>query len=440
MRKADGVRITRFGALLAGTAALAAGCGTVHASGGGTPISLTAAARGTAAGTARIAETTTMRLGGMTVSYTATGEFDFAHARGTLSMSAPIGMTMLFLPPKIYLKLPGGAGSSLPKGKTWVAFDTQGIGEAAAVPGLGTFGATSPADLLTSLTAVSGSVRKLGTGSVRGVAVTEYQATINPQKAARAASLPAAQRAGYQQFAASLGGNAITADVWVDNANLVRRVTLSMRLPAAMAAGSGSNLGKNTRMTETTDFYDFGIQVHLSPPPAAQVGSMGSMISSSGSVSSGVSVKGGAGVNGGVGVNVQASAPPAASGTLTPAQAKAAEQAVTAFFTALGHHSRTAVAQTVLPAQRSCVSSSLSGAPKITVKSLRFISAAPAGTGRATVRFAVSASATLGGQTVPFPVFAPDSGGKQWLETAESGGHWYVDLGASSAFLFSGPC
>ena len=161
---------------------------------------------------------------------------------------------------------------------------------------------------------------------------------------------------------------------------------------------------------------------------------MGSMISGTGSVSSG------AGSNGGGGVNIPSSTPPPASGTLTPAQAAEAEQAVTAFFTALGHHSPAAVARTVLPAQRSCVTSSLNGAPKITVKSLRIVSAAPAGTGKATVRFAVSASATLGGQTVPFPVFAPDSGSQQWLETAESGGHWYVDLGASSAFLFSGPC
>jgi hypothetical protein len=348
-------------------------------------------------------------------------------------MSAPIGMTMLFLPPKIYLKLPGEAGNSLPNGKTWVALDVKGIGEAAALPGLGTFGATSPADLLTSLTAISGSVKKLGTGSVRGVAVTEYRVTINPQKAARAAKLPAAQRAGYQRFVASLGGNAMTADVWVDNANLVRQVTLSMRLPAAMAAGSGSNLGKSARMTETTDFYDFGIPVHLSPPPAAQVARMGSMISGTGSVSSGGSYAGGS-------VNAPSSTPPAASGTLTPAQAMASEQAVTGFFTALGQHSPAAVARMVLPAQQSCVSSKLSGAPKITVKSLRIVSAAPAGTGKATVRFAVSASANLGGQTVPFPLFAPDSGGQQWLETAESGGHWYVDLGASSAFLFSGPC
>jgi hypothetical protein len=207
-----------------------------------------------------------------------------------------------------------------------------------------------------------------------------------------------------------------------------------MRLPAAMA-GSGTSPGKNTRMTETTDFYDFGIPVHLSPPPAAQVASMGSMISvSSGSVSSG------AGSNGGGSVNVPSSTPPPASGTLTPAQSTAAEQAVTAFFTALGRHSPAAVADTALPAQRSCVTSRLSGAPKITVKSLRIVSAAPAGTGKATVRFAVSTSASLDGHTVPFPLFAPDSGGKQWLETAESGGHWYVDLGASSALLFSGPC
>lgn len=419
------MRVTRPGVLLAGAAVVVAGCGTVHAtSGGGLPASVAAAARGTAVRTARIAETTTMQMSGMSISYTATGEFDFGHARGMLGMQAPFGTTMLFLPPKTYVKVPAGAGSALPKGKTWVALDTNGLG-GSAVPGLGTFGASSPAGLLTSLTTISGSVKKLGSGSVRGVAVAGYRVIIDPRKAATAAKLNAAERASYQQFLAGLGAGAISADVWVDGGNLVRRVTFSVRPPAALSAGLGGT-GTATQVTESTDFYDFGVPVNVSPPPAAQVASMGQIISAQGSVSSGGGVTG------------LPDTPPAVSGALTPAQAAAAERAVTAFFAALGRNDTAALAQTVLPAQRSCATSAMSGAPAITVKSLKVISARPAGTGKATVRFTVSATGSIGGMSVP--VLPPNSGGQQWLVTAEADGRWYVDLTASTALLFSGPC
>lgn len=85
-----------------------------------------------------------------------------------------------------------------------------------------------------------------------------------------------------------------------------------------------------------------------------------------------------------------------ATGTLPPAQAAAAEQVAGAFWSALGRNDPAAVAQTVLPAQRRCVRSVLTGGPRITVTSLRVVSAQPAGNGRATIRFTVKARASLG--------------------------------------------
>jgi hypothetical protein len=114
---------------------------------------------------------------------------------------------------------------------------------------------------------------------------------------------------------------------------------LIVRLPAAMSAVP-SGMGKDTQMTEATDFYDFGVPVHLSAPPAAQVASMGQVISGGGSVISG---KGS--------VSPPSITPPPASGTLAPAQAAVAEQAVTAFFAALGRNDAAAVARTVVPSQ-----------------------------------------------------------------------------------------
>ena len=51
----------------------------------------------------------------------------------------------------------------------------------------------------------------------------------DPAKAA--ARVPRWERAGFLEFTRTLGPGAIPVDVWVDGQNLVRRVSLSLRLP-----------------------------------------------------------------------------------------------------------------------------------------------------------------------------------------------------------------
>jgi hypothetical protein len=174
-------------------------------------------------------------------------------------------------------------------------------------------------------------------------------------------------------------------------------------------------------VVQAADFYDFGVPVRVTAPPAAQVARMSQVINGASSVSVGGSAS-----------------PPRVSGTLSPAQAAAAEQVAGAFWSALGRNDPQAVARTVPPAQRSCVRSFLSGGPKITVTSFRVVSAQPAGNGRATVRFTVTARASLDGRNIP--VFPQGPGRARWLATTETADHWYVDLARSSAFVFSGAC
>jgi hypothetical protein len=412
------MRSGRYLVVLAGVSAsvLAAGCGTTTAQAG----SLAAAVTSTAGQTARIAATTTMQMQGMSVSFTETGAFDFAHSRGMVSMQSPVGMTEIFIPPKAYIKVPGGAAGPLPHGKSWVTVDagTSGGLESSPLSPLG--GGTDPADLLASLKAISSGVTNLGTATIRGVQVAGYRVDIDPAKAA--ARVPSSERAGFLGFASSLGPGAIPVEVWVDQQNLVRRVKLSLHLPG------GSGAPASERMVQVTDFYDFGVPVRVSAPPAAEIGS----ISEIGSMSQVVKEStGAAGASG-------SASPPPASGTLSAAQAAAAEQVVAAFWSALGRDDTAAVARTVPPAQRSCVRSILTGGPKITVTSFRVLSAQPAGNRKATVRFAVKAQASMGGQNVP--VFPQSPGRVQWLVTAKTAGHWYVDLSRSTAFVFSGAC
>jgi len=169
-------------AIPAGVAVLASGCGTTTAQ----AAAVAAAAANTAGSTARLAETTTMRMQGMSLSFTETGAFDFAHSRGVLRMRGPGPMAAeeLFIPPMIYVKFPGRAPHSLPSGKSWIgikAGDSAGLGESL----FGSFGGgANPADLLLWLKAVSTSVTKLGSATIRGVQVTHYRVTVDPARGA----------------------------------------------------------------------------------------------------------------------------------------------------------------------------------------------------------------------------------------------------------------
>lgn len=261
------MRAGRYLIALAGVGVLAAGCGTVHAgrTSSGTPDTLMSAVSHTAAQSARITITEAIRYAGMSLSYTQTGEFDFAHSRGMITMAAPVDVTELFLPPKLYVKFSDG-GPTLPHGKTWAVIDTGTSGSSA--DSLAPFGAESdPADMLASLEAIAGSERILGTARVRGVPTTEYQVNIDPAKLA--AKVPASERASVRQFIQSLGKGTVPVDVWVDSQNEVRQVRVSLHM------SEGGALPENARLTETLDFYDFGVAVRVSAPPASQVTNLG---------------------------------------------------------------------------------------------------------------------------------------------------------------------
>jgi hypothetical protein len=412
--KADIMRAGRYLVLLAGVAVLAAGCGTERAA---QTVNVAAAAASTASQRARVTVTTAMRTQGMSISFTETGVFDFAGSRGLLRMTGPAGRPAseeLFVPPEIYLKIPAGVHGLLPRGKSWVAIGaaaTGGLGSAL----LGPSGGADPGDLLSSLTAAASQVRTLGTATLRGVPVTHLRLDVDPAKAV--AQVPPGQRAGVRAFATSLGAATMPVDVWVDQQDMVRQVRWSPRLPGGSPAPGG------TRFTQTTDFYDFGVPVRVSAPPAGQVTTLSHLAKGA---SSSVTIG-----------KTGSPRPPRASGTVSPAQAAAAAAAVRTFWVALGRNDARAAAQTVLPAQRACFRSMLGG-PHFTVTSLAIVSVQPDGNMRAAVRFTVKARASLGGHS--FPVLPEGPGRVQWLVATEASGHWYVDLARSSSLVFGPAC
>ncbi len=405
--------------ILAAVAVLAAGCGTRQASAG----ALSAAVANTAATTSRVAVSTTMSGPGMKTTITARGEFDYAHPRGVLRMGglAPGGEEVRYLPPRLYVKLPEAPGAPFPKGKAWVGMSLPGQAADGELPFLppGDVDA-NPMNLLSALTAIAGKVADLGPATIRGVAVTHYRVRVD-LAAAEAHQRPPA-RAEFHSFASSLDSATLPVDVWVDGQARVSRIAISHPMP------HGSGMPAGFRVSEAVDYYDFDVPVQVLAPPASEV-------MSAGRFSQSVSVSGSSS-GGGFG---QASPPPV-SGTLSAAQASAAEQAIRAFWMALSSNSARAVERTVVPSQRSCIAGFVQGTKskvKFKISSLRITAAKPAGTGKATVWFSVEATMQIGRHTVPMS--PPGAAGRTWLQATEIGSVWYADV-LSSALGPLPPC
>jgi hypothetical protein len=380
---------------------------------------LTAAVANTSATSSRVAVSTTMSSPGMTTTITATGEFDYAHPRGVLVMGGGVGLggvEVRYLPPQLYFKI-AGTGLPVPSGKQWIEISLPGQAAEASLAFLptGSDVNASPADLLSALTAIASDVTDKGLATIRGVAVTHYRVTVDLTTAE--AHLPPQARAEFHSFVSSLASTTLPVDIWVDGQDRVSRIALSLPMPP------GSGVPTGFRITETVDYYDFGIPVVVSAPPASEIMSASAFsqsMASSGSNS---------------GPPSQPS-PPAVSGTLSAAQATAAENAVRAFWTALSSNSAQAVGQTVVPSQRSCVTAFLQGSGvKFKISSLQIISAEPTGTGTAAVSFSLNGTMQIDGQSIPLA-----SPGTNWLQASQSGSVWYADLSNTDSSFPIPPC
>ncbi len=394
---------------LVAVALLAGGCAAKAELGG----ILAADAANTARETSRVAVAVTMRSPGMSVTFSQTGVFDYAHSRGVLRAANGAGIAQeVFLPPHVYMKLTDGSGM-LPRGKSWIEANLTSADGLGGLPLTAFPGAPqgNPSDMLSSLLGASKGAVQVGSATIRGVQTVHYRVTIDLAKAA--AQIPPSSRAAFTLFAQAFGRQPFVAQVWVDQKGLVRRVLVSL----TPAKSSGERAG--TQISQTVDFYDFGVPVRVTAPPASEV------VSSS-ELGTGNGPPGG----GATGPAVpEGPAPPRASDTLSPSAASAAARAVRAFWAGLGANDVNAAAQAVAPTQRSCLLSAMKNGPTFTIKSLRIMSVRPNGPGRATVLFKLDARVWSAGASAPI---GPTD--VLWFATTEIAHAWYVDLHGSAPF------
>jgi hypothetical protein len=184
----------------------------------------------------------------------------------------------------IYVKLPTSLTSKLPSlgSKPWLKVDLAKAASAAGVPGLGSLvsnpASSDPSQFLQYLRA-AGTVTKVGSEQVNGIATTHYRGVIDLDKVAN--TLPSSSRSQAQAAIAGLEKvtklHTIPVGVWIDNQNLVRRMRLAF---------SESVSGQSISTAITVDIVGYGPQPPPVLPAPGQVTDVSSLAGGSSSSSS----------------------------------------------------------------------------------------------------------------------------------------------------------
>jgi hypothetical protein len=208
------------------------------------------------------------KLSGGAANGTFTGEGAFAakKARMSIDMSGLANgqvsgrMEMIFANLVMYMKFPAALAQGLPTGKTWIKFDLAKLGKEQGIDFgalFNQFSGSDPSKSLEFLRAADTDFREVGAEQVRGVETTHYAGTVDLERLAE--DSPANVRKSYRRVIELSGQTHVPVDVWIDDQGQTRR----LRYEQKMADGSSMEL--------TQEFYDFGADVTVAPPPANQV-------------------------------------------------------------------------------------------------------------------------------------------------------------------------
>jgi hypothetical protein len=201
-------------------------------------------------------KTTTVKGSGV-VDQNGNGTFDFTADGSSIKEVIDNGT--------LYMRLPAASLSRLDVSTPWVSLDLNALLQAklgASYQQLVSNSQQGPAQSLAFLQGASVTgVHQVGTSMLFGTSTTEYQTTINLDKAAKAKPQLASL---FQKARQQLHTNTITANVWLDSTGRVRQMTEHLRIPSSDSQPGGT-------VVETVGLRSFGLPVAVSAPPANQV-------------------------------------------------------------------------------------------------------------------------------------------------------------------------
>jgi hypothetical protein len=158
-----------------------------------------------------------------------------------------------------YVNFPA-VSDKLPEGKSWVRSD----GEKVQVDGfeleeLEDVASSDPREFLKMLEAAGGEIETIGVEELRGVEVTHYRATIDPQEAAKTVA-PGDLGPLADPLRSSVGE--VPLDIWLGADGLVRKLEVSI---------SAEEQGQAGGVSLTFELWDLGEEVEIDLPPASEV-------------------------------------------------------------------------------------------------------------------------------------------------------------------------
>ncbi len=189
-------------------------------------------------------------------SLTVEADFSTFEAAGT---SLPGGVTEILTSNEVYAKIPE-LMTTLASDKEWIGLPLTTLSAGTGVDFTSLFDQLSTSSPLaqTQLLAGSKNVTKVGTGTVNGVAVTEYTGSYT--MSAALASLPASVRSSFSTEInqADLGNATCSFTVWIDSSNNVRKEIVTV---------NGAALSETVTFTVTS----INQPVSITVPPASEV-------------------------------------------------------------------------------------------------------------------------------------------------------------------------
>jgi hypothetical protein len=251
---------------------------TLAACSGGDAVALdpvaNAATRTQSAGSSRMLMEMSVGVGAQKFFVNAEGAMDYKHRRGWLLMDLsqlaalnPRGpelprLNMLFENTTVWMRVPP-ALTAATGGKPWARMSL-----ASSAQTFGGIQQPDPSQMLDSLRGISGSVKKVGKTSVRGVETTHYTADVSLEKAL--AQAPAGQREAAKAALKLFGGmNKMPVDLYIDGAGRVRRMEMEYKLQSG-----GTPFETEVKL----ELFDFGTRVAFKRPPASQTAALNSLV------------------------------------------------------------------------------------------------------------------------------------------------------------------
>lgn len=222
------------------------------------------------AGSAQVKVVTTASSGGRSETVEGSGVMDFGDGTSRMELGEEGERIEQRIVDKVlYQKPPKGSGG-LPGGKAWTKIDLKRL---QAEGGSGGAEVSDPADSFAYTKSLSEKdVKKVGRGKVGGVQTTHYRVAVDVDKLAKGS--PEQKKMLRRQL-----GDTLPMDLWIDSKGLTRRQQMEMSMQGEGGGGtSKASTGSKVKAKVVMDFSDFGTDVAVQAPEAADTVDMTSKV------------------------------------------------------------------------------------------------------------------------------------------------------------------